>query len=215
MSRAATSSRAASAASPATSGARRPPAVLRCDADLLVTDMNPAAGQVLSRRREEVVGHPLSHHLDEPDRREVERIRGRLITRGVKVDAIDVRSTGRSGDVRVVTLTFTWLPQTAPTPTPAGGDPEGGDPHGRSTDAGEGSTAGPTDAGSPHPGEFVIMLSPSDADPAAAKSEFRNLRSASAAKDCILRHRHLFIGFVVEIEGPAATRVVAHDAFED
>ena len=88
-------SRAASQPADAT---RRTPAILRCDADLRVVDMNPPAGQVLSRRREEVVGHSLFRHLDDHDSVEVERIRGRLITRGVKVDTIDVRCTGRSGD---------------------------------------------------------------------------------------------------------------------
>ena len=132
--------------------------------------MNPPAGQVLSRRREEVVGHSLFRHLDDHDSVEVERIRGRLITRGVKVDTIDVRCTGRSGDPRIVTLTFTWLPATDP--HPATGDTE----------------APPSSAtGGAHPGEFVVMLSPSDADPAAAE---RNPASIpDRAPDLIWRYR--------------------------
>ncbi|MGZ4758941.1 MAG: PAS domain-containing protein, partial [Acidimicrobiales bacterium] len=151
--------------------------MLRCDADLRVTDMNPAAGQVLSRRREEVVGHSLLRHLDDHDRVEVQRIRGRLITRGVKVDTTDVRCTGRSGDVRVVTLTFTWLPVIDPPPTPAPADQDADHP------APDGQVPG----GSAHPGEFVVMLSPSDADPAAAG---RNPASIpDRAPDLIWRYR--------------------------
>ncbi len=155
--------------------------MLRCDADLRVTDMNPAAGQVLSRRREEIVGHSLCHHLDDDDASEVERIRNRLITRGVKVDTIDVRCTGRSGDVRVVTLTFTWLPRsdTAPGPPAPAVGPEGDH---QAPDPAHESRPGPA-----HAGEFVVMLSPSEADPAAAGRNPASL--PDRAPDLIWRYR--------------------------
>jgi PAS domain S-box-containing protein len=146
--------------SPRPGATRRTPAILRCDAELRVLDMNPTAGQVLSRRREEVVGHSLLRHLDDADASEVARIRSRLVTRGVKVDTVDVRCTGRSGDARVVTLTFTWLPRL---------DADGAE-----------ATEG-------HPGEFVVLLSPSDADPSAA---VRNPASIpDRAPDLIWRYR--------------------------
>ena len=145
--------------SAAADATRRTAAVLRCDADLLVVDMNPAAGQVLSRRREELVGHSLFRLLDDQDSVEVERVRGRLITRGVKVDSIDIRCRGRSGEVRVITLTFAWMPRIGPL---ADGDPL-------------------------HRGEFVVMVAPADGEPVAARGGPASI--ADRAPDFIWRYR--------------------------
>ena len=150
---------AASNGPPAADATRRSAAVLRCDADLLVIDMNPAAGQVLSRRREELVGHSLFRLLDDRDSVEVERARGRLSARGVKVDAVDVRCRGRSGEVRVVTLTFAWLPQ----------------------------LSAPPDTDPSHRGEFVIMVAPSDGEPAPGRGGPASI--ADRAPDFIWRYR--------------------------